>query len=69
LCAQEVHELAPNAGPQALLKHKVKKSRHREGYLEGLSTMYKATSAAAFVLADNPVEMLGNYTRYRPHRG
>ncbi len=60
---QEVTEIAPNAGPDALIKHKVKKQRHREGYAEGISTTHKAISAAAFVLSNHPIEVLGNHTR------
>ena len=60
---QEVTEIAPNAGPDALIKHKIKKQRHREGYADGISTTHRAISAAAFVMSDHPVEVLGNNTR------
>lgn len=61
---QEVTDIAPNAGPDALIKHKIKKQRHREGYAEGISTTHRAISAAAFVMSDHPVEVLGNNTRW-----
>lgn len=61
--AQEVTDIALNAGPDALIKHKIKKQRHREGYAEGISTTHHAISAAAFVMSDHPVQVLGNNTR------
>lgn len=59
---QEVAEAPKVMGPDALLKQKIKQKRHREGYEDGVSLMSKTVSAAAFVGADNPVEMLGQYT-------
>ena len=50
------------AGPDALLKQKIKQRRHREGYADGLSTSYKPLAAAAFVAGDSPIEALGNHT-------
>lgn len=50
-------------GPDALLKQKVKQRRFREGYAEGMSSLFKQTTAAAFIASENPVEMLGQYTR------
>lgn len=58
----DVTEAPKNAGPDALLKAKVKQRRFREGYEEGLSTSRKVVSAAAFISGENPVEMLGKYT-------
>ena len=54
-------------GPDALLRAKVKQKRFRDGYEEGLSTTHRATSAAAFVLSEAPVEMLGQYSRRASH--
>ena len=51
-------------GPDALLKQKIKQKRFREGYEEGLSTMHKPSSAAAFILSDAPVEMLGQFSQF-----
>ena len=59
---QEVMDPVKAAGPDALLKTKIKQRRFREGYEEGLSTSRKVISAAAFIAADNPVELLGQYT-------
>ena len=50
-------------GPDALLKQKIKQKRFRDGYAEGLSSLHRQTSAAAFIASDNPVEMLGQFTR------
>lgn len=50
-------------GPEALLKQKIKQKRHREGYDEGLSSSHKALPAAAFIMSDTPVEMLGQATQ------
>lgn len=58
----DVQEMPQNAGPDALLKAKVKQRRFREGYEEGLSTTHKPASAALFVTSINPVEELGKYT-------
>ncbi|KAI7836413.1 hypothetical protein COHA_009713 [Chlorella ohadii] len=59
---QEVTEAPKVAGPDALLKQKIKQKRFREGYEEGLSTTHKVLSAAAFIAGDSPIEMLGQYT-------
>ena len=61
--AQETVEATPVAGPDALLKDKIKQKRHREGYEEGVSVMHRPTSAASFVAAERPVEALGRFTR------
>ena len=63
-CLQDVTEAPKNMGPDALIKQKVKQKRFREGYEEGLSTMHKPTSAAAFVLSTTPVEMLGQFSQF-----
>ena len=60
---QEVEEEAKSMGPDALLKQKVKQKRFRDGYGEGLSSLHKQTAAAAFIASEQPVEMLGQYTR------
>ena len=60
---QEVAEPAKVMGPDALLKQKIKQKRFRDGYAEGLSSLHRQTSAAAFIGSDNPVEMLGQFTR------
>ena len=59
---QDVVEPPKTAGPDALLKAKVKQRRFREGYEEGISTTRKVLSAAAFIAGDNPVELLGQFT-------
>jgi Domain of unknown function (DUF3381) len=64
---QEVAEAPRAMGPDALLKQKVKQKRFRDGYEEGLSTTHRSSSAAAFVLSDSPVEMLGRFTRHSSH--
>ncbi len=60
---QDVTEAPKNMGPDALIKQKIKQKRFREGYEEGLSTMHKPTSAAAFILSATPVEMLGQFSQ------
>ncbi|KAK9867523.1 hypothetical protein WJX84_009032 [Apatococcus fuscideae] len=62
---QEVTEAAPvSQGPDALLRTKMMKKRHREGYEEGVSVMHKPTSVAAFLAAKDPVSMLGQFSRF-----
>ena len=61
---QEVTEEVKSMGPDALLKQKIKQKRFREGYQEGLSSMHKEGSAAAFIISDSPVEILGQYTKW-----
>lgn len=53
-----------SVGPDALLKQKDKQKRFREGYAEGISTLFKQTSAASFIASESPVDMLGQFTRY-----
>lgn len=61
---QEVTEAAPvSQGPDALIRSKIMKKRHREGYEEGVSVMHKPTSVAAFLAAKDPVSMLGLFSR------
>lgn len=62
-CVQEVAQAPRPMGPDALLKQKIKQKRFREGYEDGMSSLHKEASAAAFIASDNPVEMLGQYTR------
>lgn len=50
-------------GPDALLRAKDKQKRFREGYEEGISTTHKEISALDFIQRDNPVELLGKYTK------
>ena len=66
---QETAEAAPAAGPDALLKDKIKQKRHREGYEEGVSVIHRPASAASFIAAERPVESLGRFTRFAlvPH--
>jgi AdoMet-dependent rRNA methyltransferase SPB1 len=59
---KEVEEPPKVAGPDALIRAKVKQKRNREGYEEGLSSGHKPLDGVAFVLGDRPIEMLGNYT-------
>jgi len=63
---QETAEPAPIAGPDALLKDKIKQKRHREGYEEGVSVIHRPTSAASFISAERPVEALGRFTTCGP---
>ena len=62
-CVQEVAEETKQLGPDALLRQKVKQKRFREGYEDGLSSTHKAAPAVAFVASEEPVEMLGKYSR------
>jgi AdoMet-dependent rRNA methyltransferase SPB1 len=48
-------------GPEALLKQKIKQTRHREGYAEGISSSHAPLGAAAFILSPEPVEALGRW--------
>ncbi len=50
-------------GPDALLKDKFKATRQRGGYEDGLSLSRRVAPAAAFVLSEAPVEMLGRFSR------
>ncbi|KAK9814670.1 hypothetical protein WJX72_009544 [[Myrmecia] bisecta] len=61
---QDVKEVPRNMGPDALIKMKMKQKKFREGYEEGLSTTHKQTSAVAFITASNPVEMLGQFSKF-----
>lgn len=63
ICVQEVAEEPKQLGPDALLRQKVKQKRFREGYEDGLSSTHKAAPAVAFVTSEEPVEMLGKYSR------
>lgn len=49
-------------GPDALLRAKDKQRRFREGYEDGISTTHKELLAHDFIISDNPVELLGNFT-------
>jgi AdoMet-dependent rRNA methyltransferase SPB1 len=60
---QEVVQEVQPTGPDALLRTKNKQKRQRQGYEDGLSTTHKAVSAAAFVVAESPLELLGTCTR------
>lgn len=60
---QEVADAPRVMGPDALIKMKIKQKRHREGYEEGLSTSHKVLPLVKFVMASNPVELLGQFTR------
>jgi AdoMet-dependent rRNA methyltransferase SPB1 len=59
---QEVVEPPKAAGPDALVKTKIKQRRFREGYEDGLSIARKVVTATEFVVGDSPVEMLGEFT-------
>ena len=59
---QEVTDLPKAAGPDALIKAKIKQQRFREGYEEGMSIARKVTSAIAFVVGQSPIEVLGQVT-------
>ncbi len=62
---QEVTEAAPvSQGPDALIRTKMQKKRHREGYEEGVTVMHRPAPVAAFLAAKDPVSMLGQYSRY-----
>lgn len=50
-------------GPDALLRAKDKQRRFREGYEDGISTTHKEIEASEFVQQDNPVELLGKFTK------
>jgi AdoMet-dependent rRNA methyltransferase SPB1 len=52
-------------GPDALLRAKDKQRRFREGYEDGISTTFKEIQASDFVQEDNPVELLGKYTKIK----
>eukprot|EP00199_Chlamydomonas_sp_CCMP681_P002374 CAMPEP_0119115290 /NCGR_PEP_ID=MMETSP1180-20130426/50471_1 /TAXON_ID=3052 ORGANISM="Chlamydomonas cf sp, Strain CCMP681" /NCGR_SAMPLE_ID=MMETSP1180 /ASSEMBLY_ACC=CAM_ASM_000741 /LENGTH=428 /DNA_ID=CAMNT_0007104197 /DNA_START=116 /DNA_END=1398 /DNA_ORIENTATION=- len=60
---QDVTEVKKVMGPEALIREKIKQRRHREGYEDGLSTSFKTASALAFMMADTPVQMLGQVTQ------
>lgn len=50
-------------GPDALLRAKDKQRRFREGYEDGISTTHKEIDVCDFVQQDNPVELLGKFTK------
>lgn len=56
-------EAPKKMGPDALLKDKFKANRQRQGYEDGISLTRRTAPATAFVLSENPVEMLGRFTR------
>ncbi len=66
MALQEVADAPKKMGPDALLKDKFKTSRQRSGYEEGVSLSHRPAPAAAFILSENPVEMLARFTRYVP---
>ena len=52
-------------GPDALLRQKSNaQKRFREGYAEGATTLYTPLPAAAFIVSETPVELLGQHSRY-----
>lgn len=54
-----------SGGPDALQKQTGRKpKRHRDGYADGASTTYTKQSAVAFLLAEEPIEMLGQCTQF-----
>ena len=53
-------------GPDALMRQKLTQKRHREGYEEGVTILYRPVSALHFIASDSPVEVLGKYSRCRP---
>ena len=59
---EEVEEQVP-MGPDALMRQKNAQKRHREGYEEGVATTHKPLPALSFITADNPVQLLGQYSR------
>ncbi|KAL4457861.1 hypothetical protein ABPG75_012726 [Micractinium tetrahymenae] len=59
---QEVQDAPRVMGPDALIKQKIKQTRFREGYEDGISTTHKVLPAAAFIAGDSPIEMLGQFT-------
>ena len=63
LCSQEEIEAPVPMGPDALMRQKNAQRRHREGYDEGLTTLHKPLPALSFIVADNPVQLLGQYSR------
>lgn len=50
-------------GPDALLRAKDKQRRFREGYEDGISTTHKEINSVDFIQQDNPVELLGKFTK------
>lgn len=53
-----------SGGPDALQKQTGRKpKRHRDGYADGASTTYNRQSAVSFLLAEEPIEMLGKCTQ------
>lgn len=61
---KEVSDLPKVMGPDALIRQKIKQTRFREGYEEGLAVVHKPCSAAFFLLCDRPVELLGMCTQF-----
>lgn len=59
---KEVADAPKVGGPDALLKAKVKQKRFREGYEDGMTIARKVIAALAFVMAPNPIELLGQVT-------
>ena len=47
------------------MRQKLTQKRHREGYEEGVTILYRPVSALHFIASDSPVEILGKYSRYR----
>ena len=63
LLLQEEETAPTNMGPDALMRQKISQKRHREGYEEGVTILYRPVSALQFIASDNPVQMLGQYSR------
>ena len=53
-------------GPDALMRQKMSKKRHREGYEEGVTILFRPISALHFIASDTPVQVLGQYSKCAP---
>lgn len=54
-----------SGGPDVLQKQTGRKpKRHRDGYTDGASTTYVRQSAVAFLLSEEPIELLGQCTQF-----
>lgn len=54
-----------SGGPDVLQKQTGRKpKRHRDGYSDGASTTYVRQSVVAFLLSEEPIELLGRCTQF-----
>ena len=64
LHAQDFTEPAKSGGSSNVLKQLTKKTRHRGGYEDGISTTFKRRSVLAFIQSNDPIDLMGQCTQF-----